>query len=221
MSKILVVAPHPDDETLGCGGTILRDKLEGHELFWAIATEPSEALGWSAGQIKRRDLEIKMVAEKYHFSKVFNLHLPAIKLDTLPLTDIIKKISDIYETIKPEIIYMPCLFDVHTDHQIIGKALQSTYKWFRYSHIKRVLMYETPSETEFNFIEKRVFKPNVFIDISESLEEKIEIMKLYKSEFGKHPFPRSEKLIRALATLRGSQSGFDAAEGFELVYDRK
>ena len=121
MSKILVVAPHPDDETLGCGGTIIRNKLEGHDIYWAIATEPSGALGWSAEQIKRRDLEIKMVAEKYHFSNVFNLQLPAIKLDTLPLTDIIEKFSDIYKIIEPEIIYMPCLFDVHSDHQIIGK----------------------------------------------------------------------------------------------------
>ena len=76
-------------------------------------------------------------------------------------------------------------------------------------------MYEVLSETDFNFVENRVFKPNVFIDISSFLEKKIEIMKIYESELGEHPFPRSEKNIRSLAILRGSQSGYKASEAFE------
>jgi N-acetylglucosamine malate deacetylase 1 len=82
-------------------------------------------------------------------------------------------------------------------------------------------MYETPSETEFNFIETRVFRPNVFVNITKYVDEKIETMKFYAGEIGEFPFPRSEKTLRALATLRGSQSGFDSAEAFELVYERK
>ena len=82
-------------------------------------------------------------------------------------------------------------------------------------------MYETPSETEFNLIEDRTFRPNVFVDISNYLDDKIKTMKIFKSEMGKFPFPRSEKTMRSLAAFRGSQSGFDAAEAFELVYMRK
>ena len=82
-------------------------------------------------------------------------------------------------------------------------------------------MYETPSETEFNFVENRVFRPNVFVNISRYIDDKIEVMEIYVNEMGEYPFPRSEKTLRALAILRGSQSGFESAEAFELVYERK
>ena len=142
-------------------------------------------------------------------------------MDTLPVSDLIEKISNVYKKVEPDIIYMPFFNDVHTDHQLISKALQSTFKWFRYPHIKKVYMYETPSETEFNFVENRVFSPNVFVKISQYIDNKIETMKIYDGEMGEFPFPRSEQTIRSLAALRGSQSGFESAEAFELVYERK
>ena len=221
MNKVFVIAPHPDDETLGCGGTLFRHKDEGDELYWIIITGISEDNGWSKLAVKKRDAEIDAVAKKYGFSGVFNFRLPTAKLDTFPLAELIKKITDVYKEVEPEIIYMPYAYDVHTDHQIIAKALQSTIKWFRYPYIKKVLMYETPSETEFNFMDKNVFKPNVFVNISDHLDGKIEAMKIYESEIGEFPFPRSEKIVRSLAALRGSQSGYEAAEAFELVYERK
>ena len=221
MSKILVIAPHPDDETLGCGGTLFRHKQEADELYWVIVTGISEKNGWSAEAVEKRDAEIDTVAKKYGFADVFNFRYPTTKLDTLPLTDLIRKITEVYLQTEAEIIYMPCAYDVHTDHQIIARAMQSTFKWFRYPHIKEVLMYETPSETEFNFIEKNVFKPNVFVNISDHLDDKIEAMQIYESEIGEFPFPRSEKTMRSLAFLRGSQSSYKAAESFELVYKRK
>ena len=219
--KILAIAPHPDDETLGCGGTLYKHKAEGDEIYWRIVTGISEDTGWANDAVIKRDNEMNAVSKKYGFSDVFNLRLPTTKIDTLPLSDLIEKITDVYKNIKPDVIYIPFSYDVHTDHQIIAKALQSTFKWFRYPHIKNIYMYETPSETEFNFVENRVFRPNVFINISQYLENKIETMKIYASEFGEHPFPRSEKALRALATLRGAQSGYEAAEAFELVYERK
>ena len=221
MSKVLVIAPHPDDETLGCGGTLFRHKANGDEIYWLIVTGISVEIGWSKDAVIKRDNEIEEVSKKCGFSNVFNLRLPTTKIDTLPLSDLIEKITDVYKKVEPEIIYMPFAYDVHTDHQIISKALQSTLKWFRYPYIKKVYMYETPSETEFNFIETRVFRPNVFVNITKYVDEKIETMKFYAGEIGEFPFPRSEKTLRALATLRGSQSGFDSAEAFELVYERK
>ena len=135
MSKILVISPHPDDETLGCGGTLFRHKQEGDELYWAIVTCISEDAGWSAIAVKRRDAEIEATAKKYGFTDVFNFRLPTTKLDTLPLSDLIEKLTNVYKKIEPEIIYMPFAHDVHTDHQLVAKALQSTLKWFRYPHI--------------------------------------------------------------------------------------
>jgi len=220
MAKVLVIAPHPDDETLGCGGTLFRHKRDGNELYWAIVTGISEEMGWPETVVKKRDTEIEEVAKKYSFSKVINFHLPTTKLDTLPLTDLIEKIVDLYKKIEPEIIYMPYAYDVHTDHQIIARALRSTFKWFRYPHIQKVLMYETPSETEFNFRRGSAFNPNIFTNISDHLDDKIEAMRIYESEMGDFPFPRSAKTMRSLAAFRGSQSGYKAAEAFELVYER-
>jgi N-acetylglucosamine malate deacetylase 1 len=219
--RILAIAPHPDDETLGCGGALFRHKAEGDDIYWLIITGISQEGGWKEKVVNKRDNEIDAVAEKYEFSDVFNLRLPTTKIDTLPVSDLIEEISNIYKKVEPDIIYMPFAYDVHTDHQIIAKALQSTLKWFRYPHIKKVYMYETPSETEFNFVEKMAFRPNVFVNISLYIDDKIETMKIYDGEMGDFPFPRSEKAIRSLATLRGSQSGFESAEAFELVYERK
>ena len=220
MSKILVIAPHPDDETLGCGGTLFRHKQEGDELYWVIVTEISIDTDWSEVAVKKREKEIETIARKYRFSDVFNFRFPTTKLDTMPLSDLIKKITEVFKKAETEIIYLPCAYDVHTDHQITARALQSSLKWFRHPYIKKVLMYETPSETEFNFMNDRTFHPNVFVNISDHLDNKIETMKEYKTEMGDFPFPRSEKTMRSLAAFRGSQSGYQAAEAFELVYER-
>lgn len=221
MNKVLVIAPHPDDETLGCGGSLFRHQKEGNELYWLIGTAIHEKEGWSKDQVKQRNDETMKVSAAYQFQEVFNLDYPTTKVETFPLSDLIEKISDITKKVSPEVIYMPFAQDVHTDHQVIANAIQSSIKWFRYPFVQKVLMYETLSETNFNFLGDSVFHPNVFVDISEYLNDKIETMKIYASELGKHPFPRSEKSLRALATLRGSQSGFEAAEAFQLVFERK
>lgn len=221
MNKVLVIAPHPDDETLGCGGSLFRHKKEGIELFWLIGTAIHEKEGWQKDQVEKRSDEIRKVTGVYQFKEVYHLDYPTTKFDNYPVSELIEKISDVIEKVSPEIIYMPFAHDVHSDHRIIASAIQSSIKWFRCPSIQKVLMYETLSETDFNFIGYCVFRPNVYIDISEYLNEKITAMKIYASELGKHPFPRSEKALRALATLRGCQSGFESAEAFQLVYERK
>lgn len=219
--KVLVIAPHPDDETLGCGGSIFRHKDEGDEIYWTIVTSISSDDGWPEKKVLDRKKEIEQISKTYNFSDTFNLNIPAAKVDTLPISIIVNKISKVFNSIKPEIIYIPNAKDVHTDHQLIALALQSTFKWFRYPYIKRILMYETPSETDFNFLEKNNFQPQVFLDISKYIDKKIKTMEIYKDEMGEYPFPRSERVIRALSVIRGSQSGYDAAEAFQLVYERK
>ena len=112
MSKILVVSPHPDDETLGCGGSLLRYKEEGNEIYWLIVTGISEDFGWDKNLVLKRDKEIDIVGEKYDFDGIFNLRFPVTKLDTLPLSQLINKITDVQNEIEPEIIYFPFAFDV-------------------------------------------------------------------------------------------------------------
>jgi LmbE family N-acetylglucosaminyl deacetylase len=219
--KTLFISPHPDDETLGCGGTIFKHGSQGDELYWLNITGISEKMGFSKERVQAREQEINEISKKFRFSRHINLQLPTTKLDSLPMGELIEKISEVYKEIEPQVIYTPYIYDVHTDHNIIAKALNSTIKWFRHPYIKKVLSYETTSETEFNFLEGKRFKPNVYINISNHLNQKIEAMKIYKSEVGDFPFPRSEKTIRSLAYLRGSQSGFEAAEAFQLAYERQ
>ena len=217
MSKILVIATHPDDETLGCGGTLLRHLKNKDKVFWLIITKMSDKNTWSKNSILKRDKEIKLVSNSYKFKKVYNLGFETIKLDTFPMNEITKKLSDVVNDCKPSIIYCPNETDVHTDHQVTSKACRILGKSFRFPFIKKILSYEVLSETDSNFFEKKLFKPNYFINIENYLEKKIKIMKIYKSEFKKFPFPRSDETIRSLAKIRGSQSNYKSAEAFKLI----
>tara|TARA_B100001115_G_scaffold180778_1_gene173719 strand:+ start:337 stop:1002 length:666 start_codon:yes stop_codon:yes gene_type:complete len=221
MDKIVVIAPHPDDETLGCGGTILKHIDNGDEVHWLICTEVDSDFGWTADQIKRRNEEIKNVSQTFGFTSVIELRLPSTKIDLIPIRDLVEKISKPLHVIEPNILFIPWFMDVHSDHQIISNSFQAFYKWFRYPFIKKAYMYEVLSETEYGQLGKATFKPNVFVDINTYLEKKISIMKNYKSEISEFPFPRSVRAIESLAFLRGSQSGFKAAEAFELIFERK
>ena len=166
--KTLVVAPHPDDETLGCGGTLLRRKSEGSELGWLIVTSISDKAGWSVETVKQRDEEIEKVSELVGFDKVFNLRLPSTQLDSLPMSDLIDKLSTVFKEFEPIEVLLPCFSDVHTDHRIVFDAAVACTKWFRYPFVKRVLAYETISETEFNFI---VHEPKAIIDLFNAISE--------------------------------------------------
>lgn len=219
MDRILVIAPHPDDETLGCAGTLLKHIANGDEVHWLIVTAMLSDYGWSSSEIEKRELEIAEVANVYNFKQVHNLSLPVSNLDQINFSVLVRKFSEILNKIKPNQLYMPFGFDVHTDHQIVAKALQSSIKPFRCPFINRVLMYETLSETDHNFLDSRTFKPNIFINIEEYIDKKLEIMKIFKSEIGEHPFPRSVKAVKALSVLRGCQSDNFEAEAFELLYE--
>lgn len=221
MSKnVLVVAPHPDDELLGCGGTVLKYIDKGFNVAWLICTEPQEGGNWSDDFISKRKNDINKVAELIKFKEVFELKLPAALLDDIPMGDIISKFSEIYEVFKPNIILTPHRGDAHSDHRVLFDVVSACSKWFRYPYVNEIYAYETPSETEFNLKSNNLFNPNVFIDISNYLDKKIEAIQIYDTEIDKFPFPRSIKTIEALAKWRGSNSGFEAAEAFELILKR-
>ena len=206
--KILVISPHPDDETLGCGGTILKHKDIGDKVYWLIITNIDMKDGWDKDIVEKRQKEIETVAEMHGFEKTFKLDYPTAKLDTIPIQEIIESISKVIFEIKPEVIYLPNRSDVHTDHQITFKAAYSCTKNFRYSFIRKILMYETLSETEFApALPENTFVPNVFVDITNYFEKKLEIFKAYKSEVMGESLPRSLEVIEAFDKCRGSQIG--------------
>jgi len=215
--KTLVIAPHPDDEILGCGGTMLRRRAEGGTLAWLIVTKISLDDGWPEAMIQERKKEVSKIGEFVGFNKIYNLDLPAAKLDTLPIQELVDKFSEVFRDFQPEEVLLPHCSDVHTDHRIVFNAVAACCKWFRYPSVKRVLAYETISETDFGLDQTESFKPNFYIDISPYIDIKMELMSIYQSEMGDFPFPRSARAIRAQASLRGMASGCDSAEAFQLL----
>jgi LmbE family N-acetylglucosaminyl deacetylase len=218
--KTLVIAPHPDDETLGAGGLLLRRKAEGGEIGWLIVTEISVSAGWDLSRINQRNEEINRVIKILGFDKVIKLGFPTTQLDRIPISDIVMAMGTEFESFEPEEVLVPHPSDVHTDHRVVFNAVAACTKWFRYPSVKRVLAYETVSETEFGIGAEQGFRPNVFVNIEHYLERKLEAMDVYSSELGAFPFPRSHDAIRALASFRGASSGFKAAEAFQLLRDR-
>ena len=216
--KVIVISAHPDDEVLGVGGTILKHKAKGDEVYWLITTGISEQAGFSKERVSLRQDEIKKVEKQLGIKKTFQLNYPTMTLSSSSLIKMVPKISEVFNEVKPEVIYCVNRSDAHSDHRITFDAVMACTKSFRYPFIKRVLMYECISETEFApVLAEKVFSPNYYVDISEYFNKKIEIMKIYESELGEHPFPRSLKNIEALAVFRGASVGVDYAEAFQLI----
>ena len=221
MRRHLIIAPHPDDETLGCGGLILHARKKNEKVFWLVVTKMSLDDGFTKEQITIRDEEIDQVAKSYDLTDVFRLDFPPAKLDTVPVAKIVQAFSNIVEKVQPTDIYIPFINDAHTDHKVVFEAGCAVSKWFCHGSVDRLCAYETQSETDFNFNNASLaFRPNVFVDISDFLNQKINISRLYKTEFHDHPFPRSELGMRSLAIVRGAASGFHAAEAFQLLFER-
>jgi len=220
--NVLIVSVHPDDETLGCGGTILKHKALGDIINWLNITDidNNHPLGFSSEVVRERQITIDKVKDSYGFIKNKNLKFYTMLLDTIGISSLIKKISETINEIQPDTLYIPNRSDVHSDHRISFQAIYSCTKQFRYPFIKRVLMYETLSETEFTpALSENAFIPNVFIDISDYLEEKLKIMELYNTEIMPDPLPRSKYSIKALAAYRGSRIGVQYAEAFQSLLE--
>jgi LmbE family N-acetylglucosaminyl deacetylase len=218
VKKIIVIAPHPDDETLGCGGTLLKYKSNNFEINWLIVTDIKKEDGWSEKIIKQREKEINRIKKFYGFKNVFRLNFSTALLDQVSRKLIIGKISQIFKKIKPNIVYMPYRGDIHSDHKIVFDCSLSASKNFRQTTIEEINCYETLSETEFaspNIKEK--FDPNFFIDITNFFKKKITAFSFYKSEQMKKNLPRNKTAIKALARYRGSRIGVSYAEAFSQI----
>lgn len=210
--RVLVVAPHPDDESLGCGGTLLRHRAEGAEVHWLIVTDMTPSYG--AARIAAREREIAQVADRYGFAGVHRLGLPTTQLDTLPTGDVVGAIAGVISTVEPGTVYLPHRHDVHSDHTVVFDATVAATKSFRAPSVRALHAYETLSETDFALRPDGAFRPTLYVDVTAHLEEKQQILALYEGELRDLPFPRSLQAVAALATLRGVQAGVLAAEAF-------
>lgn len=214
--NVLIVSPHPDDETLGAGGTLIKLKKQGHKLFWLNITDMKPEYGYSEKIFFHRQKQISDIVMFYSFQKFYNLALPPTRLSSLDEGDLIGRIKVVFEAIKPEWIIIPGAYDAHSDHHVVYNCCMACSKSFRAPYIKRVMTMEILSETDYGFNVER-FEPNLYVDITEVFEGKVNAMKIYDTELEEPPFPRSIENIRALATYRGGSCGCKYAEAFHIV----
>jgi len=214
MNKILVIAPHPDDEVLGCGGTMAKHSRQGDEVHLCIVTK-AYTPDWSKEFIQNRTKEIEKSSNILGIKKVHFSDFPSVKLDTIPQKELYESFTRIVSEIKPDIMYIPHKGDINKDHRLVFESALMAARPFNHK-TKKVLSYETLSETEWGQVIEP-FVPNVYIDISETFSQKLEAMKVYGSELKQPPHPRSLEIIEALAKKRGSEVGFDLAEAFVLI----
>ena len=216
--NIAVIAPHPDDEILGCGGSLLRHATCGDSLAWIIVTSIFEKYGFSRERVDRRQQEIKEIARQLGIQQTYQLEFPTMQLHSGNFGELIAAVAEVFGEVQPERIYVPNRSDIHSDHRFTFEAVMSCTKSFRRPSVKQILMYETISETEFApALPEKAFLPNYFIDITDYFTEKRELLSVYKSETGSHPFPRSRENLEALALFRGATVGVRYAEAFQLI----
>lgn len=220
-SRVLVVVAHPDDEILGCGGTIARLIKEGSEVCTLILGEGITSRDQKRDN-KRRDNEITELKKQARqanrilgVKEVFFSSLPDNRFDTVPFLDIVKAIENIIRKVKPQIIFTHCAKDLNIDHCIIYKAVITAARPTPRNIATDIYSFGIISSTEWNF--PNVFSPDTFFDINDTLNLKIKAMSLYKSELKKFPHPRSLKGIRINAEYWGIKVGIKYAEAFEAV----
>lgn len=206
MSRVLVVAAHPDDELLGIGGIVKKHTLKGDIVRSVIVCE-GESLRY--GENVGQNVAIEEAAKVLGVEKVYRLNLPDQKLDTFTLTEIIKPLEEISEEFKPEIIYCQSGTDANRDHKILFEAasiaFRPTSEW-----VKDFYCFYTTSSTEWGF--PRCFVPDTWVDITDVLEVKIQAFEKYHSEVREYPHPRSSDSLRHQAHFWGNQCCMDAAE---------
>jgi LmbE family N-acetylglucosaminyl deacetylase len=217
MKKILVVAPHPDDEMIGVGGTILKNIDEGNEVCVVIVTKGMLPLFNSDIIEKTRD-EARRCHNTIGVKNTYFLDFPSTMLDTVPKYKINGAIFDIVKEIEPDEVYIPYGGDMHFDHGIVAEAAMVALRP-KYSFApEKVYVYETLSETGWSYPhENSGFAPNVFVDISKQIDLKLEALSMYETQFEEFPAARSLRAVRALAEYRGALANFKAAEAFMLV----
>jgi len=216
--KILVISPHPDDEVLGCGGTMARHSINKDEVYLCIVTKGYEP-DWSKSFMEEMKKQIKQSSKILGIKETHFLGYPTVKLDTIPQKDLNKSIFKIIEKIRPDVLYIPHKGDLNKDHRIIFESSLVASRPLKHI-VRRILSYEVLSETEWGQpIEP--FIPNVYVNISKTFDKKIEAVNAYKSELKKYPHPRSIEIIEALAKKRGSEAGLMLAEAFKLIREIK
>jgi LmbE family N-acetylglucosaminyl deacetylase len=221
--SVLIVAAHPDDEILGCGGTMVRLAREGCEIRIAILAEGMSSrfpgrMEADLDQIKHLHGRAQEAADKVGAKELVLCKLPDNRLDTVPLLDVVKIVESLIGRFEPEVIYTHHPGDLNVDHGVVHRAVLTATRPAVGQCVREIYAFEVPSSTEWAFQRlEPPFRPSVFVDIAETLETKIAALACYDTEMRPFPHPRSAEALRAIATRWGSVAGLLAAEAFELI----
>ena len=221
--KILVLAAHPDDEVLGCGGTIARRARQGHDVRLVILGEGITSRSNQREQAAASDLDrlhatarraaelLGVPAPRFH-------KLPDNRFDTLPLLEIVKIIEREVREFEPEVVYTQHGGDLNLDHVITFRAALIATRPTSACLVRAVYAYQVASSTDWSFGQfAPEFRPQAFVNIADTLDLKLAAMRAYESEAREFPHPRSSEALRAAAAHCGSQVGLTAAEAFAVV----
>lgn len=219
--KILIVAAHPDDEVLGCFGTVARLIEEGYEAYSLILGEgktsrdENRVVANKKEEIRVLNTEIQKANDTIGIKKVYVETFPDNRFDSVDLLDIIKVVSKVKEEIEPDIIFTHYEHDLNIDHQITYQAVITATRPMEDECVKEIYSFEILSSTEWNY--PLSFSPDTFFDISDTISSKIQAMREYKSELCDYPHPRSLGGIELNAKYHGMRVGKEYVEAFKSV----
>lgn len=219
--KVLVIAPHPDDEIIGVGGTIAKRVKAGDEVYVCVVTKGQEPL-FKNGVIEKGRRECREADAKLGVKETIFLDFPAVMLETVPRYEFNGKIAEVVQKIKPDEVYIPHRGDMQIDHQMVVDATMVAVRPRGKNYPKRVYAYETLSETGWNIPNTvNEFIPTVYEDISQYIDIKLKAMKVFQSQLAPFPAARSVEAIEALSKYRGATVSVEAAEAFSLIREVK
>jgi len=215
--RVLVVAPHPDDDVLGCGGVMARHAAQGHEVHVVVATRGIEEK-YPLEEVDVVRCELAQAHQSLGVSSVRYLDFPAPCLDMVPRYKLADAVSMVFQDLQPSLVYLPHPGDIHADHGHLYHATLVAARPIANCPVRKLLCYETLSETEWaSPRQESAFIPTVFINIEPYLQKKLSAMAYYRSQLKDPPNPRSLQNIEALARLRGATVNLAAAEAFMLT----
>ena len=216
--KVVVVAAHPDDEVLGCGGTIANHVASGDKVHLVFMADGVNARsGSTEDMLNRRIRASKNVQSLLGISSVHYLNFPDNCMDSVPLLNIVKKLDLIIKKIKPSVIYTHSFCDLNIDHQLTHSAVMTVSRPTLENNVHEIYGFEVLSSTEWSTAQRHRFTPTFFVDITKHISTKIKAIKLYKEEMRSSPHSRSMKHAKVLAQHRGYTVGVDMAEAFEVL----
>ena len=231
--KVLVIVAHPDDEVLGMGGTLRKLSVKNHDikvvfLATGIAARRSDKfrnetkyeinktlIKKMEEQIKKLRLDAKRALKILGIKNIEFFDFPDNEMDMVSNLEITKTIENIIKKFKPDVIYTHTKNDINVDHRAIFNATITATRPSTRVNVRKVICFEVPSSSEWNFGD--TFSPNIFVDIKRELSYKKKAIQTYKTELKKFPHPRSANSLDIIAKRWGTVSGFEASEAFELI----